>query len=108
MAKEAKNIITTICDEQCSLSDKVIFDPSLTKSYILNFDSFQICFPIAITEALRSIDSPGSKQKEARQVEEARGGQTRNRELSQNSRRSYNVNLLIELMPFSDYLLYDY
>ena len=23
MAKEAKNIITTICDEQCSLSDKV-------------------------------------------------------------------------------------
>ena len=24
MAKEAKNIITTICDEQCSLSDKVI------------------------------------------------------------------------------------
>lgn len=24
MAKEAKNIITTICDEQCTLSDKVI------------------------------------------------------------------------------------
>jgi len=23
MAKEAKNIITTICDEQCTLSDKV-------------------------------------------------------------------------------------
>lgn len=24
MAKEAKNIITTICDEQCSLSDKLL------------------------------------------------------------------------------------
>jgi NCK-associated protein 1 len=23
MAKEAKNIITTICDEQCTMSDKV-------------------------------------------------------------------------------------
>ncbi|KAG7154973.1 Membrane-associated protein Hem-like [Homarus americanus] len=26
MAKEAKNIITTICDEQCILSDKVLYD----------------------------------------------------------------------------------
>jgi len=33
-----------------------------------------MCYLIAITEALRSIDSPGGKQKEARQVEEARGG----------------------------------
>jgi NCK-associated protein 1 len=24
MSKEAKNIITTICDEQCSLSDKLL------------------------------------------------------------------------------------
>ena len=24
MAKEAKNIITTICDEQCNLSDRVL------------------------------------------------------------------------------------
>jgi len=41
MAKEAKNIITTICDEQCSLSDKVTFDPLLTIRDILYFQQFK-------------------------------------------------------------------
>ena len=32
MAKEAKNIITTICDEQCNLSDKV---PSISIHFLI-------------------------------------------------------------------------
>lgn len=53
MAKEAKNIITTICDEQCTMSDKV--------SILELLEEFIICVQlyllfglgfVAVTEAL--------------------------------------------------------
>lgn len=51
MAKEAKNIITTICDEQCNLSDRV-------KTFFFNFFVFKSSFSLSFLQLLPKHCAP--------------------------------------------------
>lgn len=97
MAKEAKNIITTICDEQCNLSDKVSVR---SKNIDMQFYDRRLVWsaPLVTAQAQRPAYRSSRQQEEARQEQEKPTGcrQTWHRELPQNTRRSHNVRIFLE------------